>query len=63
MEASGWPKDVETCADPAQKTLLKKSFIEKCKKEDGIELREDRVCVNSGLRFMSKLALNSLWAS
>ena len=53
-EASGWPVGVESEED-------KENYLEEFKHREGIELEAERIQVNSGLRSISKLMLNTLW--
>uniref|UniRef100_A0A914HZ65 DNA-directed DNA polymerase n=1 Tax=Globodera rostochiensis TaxID=31243 RepID=A0A914HZ65_GLORO len=53
-EASGFPKGVET-------EEQKKKWAEEYKEKYGIDIDLERVKKNAGLRYISKLMLNSLW--
>ena len=50
-QASGWPQDVKNDDE-------KEAFLEKYR-EMGIELEEDKICYNAGLRFLAKICNNS----
>ena len=54
-EASGWPIDCET--DP----LKKKEYIKRFKEREDVTLEESNIEKNEGIRFISKLLLNSFW--
>ena len=54
VEASGWPQDVTT---EEQKT----DFIKTYREIYEIELKQENMNFNPGLRHIAKLALNSLW--
>jgi len=56
MEASGWPKNVDT-------DEKKRRFLQEFKDREGIELNYEELenGGNSGLRSLAKLMLNSMW--
>uniref|UniRef100_A0AC34R9B1 DNA-directed DNA polymerase n=1 Tax=Panagrolaimus sp. JU765 TaxID=591449 RepID=A0AC34R9B1_9BILA len=54
QEASGWPSH---CTADAEK----EAFLQKIKDVDGIELDPNNIGYNPGLRYLSKLSLNSLF--
>ena len=54
-EASGWPVD---CGDDPAKRA---SFIANFEAREGVQLDENNMAKNEGLRFISKLLLNSFW--
>lgn len=54
LETSGFPDDVVTEED-------KYRFVEETFRREGIRLDKDKIRKNPGLRFISKLMLNSLW--
>lgn len=54
MQATGYPNDVITDEE-------KRDFVEKYEKNMGLKLDVSKIAFNSGLRYISKLALNSLW--
>ena len=51
VESSGFPKNVQTLQE-------KLAFAQEYKDKLGIEIDIDKVCLNPGLRHISKLALN-----
>ena len=51
VESSGFPKNVQTLEE-------KLAFAQEYKEKLGIEIDIDKVCLNPGLRHISKLALN-----
>ena len=53
-EASGWPVGIDSEED-------RESYLEEFKQREGIELEREKIQVNSGLRSISKLMLNTLW--
>lgn len=53
-EASGWPNENMSESE-------KSAYLEEYEKKEGIKLDETRICKNDGLRFISKLLLNSFW--
>jgi hypothetical protein len=54
QESSGWP---ENCIDEDTKSAYIESFHQK----EGILLDRNKIASNSGLRFVAKALLNSLW--
>ena len=54
-EASGWPSD---CATDA---LKKSEYLKLFKEREDVTLEEDNIEKNEGIRFISKLLLNSFW--
>ncbi len=54
QESSGYPFGVTT---PEQK----REYIENFAKTEGINLEEDKIAFNAGMRTISKLLLNSMW--
>ena len=56
MEASGWPKNVDT-------DQKKRRFLQEFKDREGIDLNYEELekSGNSGLRSLAKLMLNSMW--
>ena len=54
-EASGWPADCENDATKRQE------YRNNCKEREDVLLDENKIEKNKGLRFISKLLLNSFW--
>lgn len=54
QESSGWPAWVKTEEE-------KSKYLEDYAKHEGIKLDRDSIAKNPGLRYIAKLALNSLW--
>lgn len=54
QEASGWPTE---CVDKESKIR----YIDEYEREEGVKLDSEKICVNPGLRAVSKLCLNSFW--
>lgn len=54
VEASGWPKGVETAEQ-------KQTFIDDFIKREGVHLNAENVKWNPGMRMLAKLCLNSFW--
>ena len=68
LEASGWPK--ETCCDTEVDPELtppkglcehKRAFLDELEQKEGLAIDEKNVRKNEGLRFITKLLLNSFW--
>ena len=55
QEASGWP--VECRNDPAERDRYLTDYLAR----EGVQLREENVAHNPGLRALAKLCLNSFW--
>ena len=53
-EASGWPSHVASSED-------EEAYVEEYFEKEGIRLEQSKVVKNEGLRFISKLLLNSFW--
>lgn len=53
-EASGWPSSCRSADDRA-------AYLARIKEIDGVELDEESVCFNPGLRVCAKVLLNCLW--
>ncbi|KAK4874279.1 hypothetical protein RN001_013639 [Aquatica leii] len=54
QENSGWPA---SCQNEIQKEKYIKDYFQK----EGVQLRKEKICKNSGMRYISKLMLNSFW--
>ena len=54
QEASGYPKD---CVTDEQK----QHYVDQYEQHEGIQLKQDDIEYNPGLRYLAKLLLNSLW--
>jgi hypothetical protein len=54
VQASGFPSGVET-------EEQRQAFVEEYKNIYEISIDLERVCKNPGLRFITKIMLNSLW--
>ena len=54
QENSGYPEWCKTEQDKDQ-------YINDYEKFEGIKLEKNKICVNEGLRSISKLLLNSMW--
>jgi hypothetical protein len=55
IQASGWPSSI---GDDRKKRL---EYIQKYMDQYGIEINEDMVENNPGLKFLAKLMNNSMW--
>ena len=54
QEADGWPHWVQTEED-------KDRYIREYAEREGIHLEKENIKYNAGLRYLSKLMLNSFW--
>ena len=54
VESSGWPEGCESVES-------KKRYIDEYKQREGIQLDENKISKNSGLRSIGKLCVNSFW--
>jgi hypothetical protein len=59
-EASGWPKHcLDENLSEAEREKLKKDYVTEVETIYGIKLDPNAIKLNSGLRYLAKLALNS----
>ncbi|KAL3117656.1 hypothetical protein niasHT_004321 [Heterodera trifolii] len=62
FEASGYPAScTEAGISEEESERRKQDHIDKAKQKDQVDLEADRIKHNPGLRYLSKLCLNSLW--
>ncbi|KAL3107684.1 hypothetical protein niasHT_011697 [Heterodera trifolii] len=62
FEASGYPAScTEAGISEEESGRRKQAHIDKAKQKDQVDLEADRIKHNPGLRYLSKLCLNSLW--
>ncbi|KAL3111279.1 hypothetical protein niasHT_013321 [Heterodera trifolii] len=62
FEASGYPAScTEAGISEEESARRKQAHIDKAKQKDQVDLEADRIKHNPGLRYLSKLCLNSLW--
>ena len=58
-EASGWP--VECNCDQTETCSHRRDFLRDFEPKEGVKLNEENMERNEGLRFISKILLNSFW--
>ena len=58
-EASGWP--IECYCDQTETCSHRRDFLRDFELKEGIKLNEEIMERNEGLRFISKILLNSFW--
>lgn len=63
IQASGWPEDCKCDNDnvPAEINEKRMRFLDICREKYGINLDSAKMKTNPGIRYISKLCLNSLW--
>ena len=60
-EASGWPKWCECGINFAEMEQNKLNYLKVFEEKEEIKLDRENVKYNSGMRYIAKLMLNSLW--